>query len=91
MVLIVNFFDFLKYIFAICDLVSDVEAIIHLNCKQHLQIFSEISVTPIETAICDSRASLIFQKKYPICNLYDITNILEKKFQMLFVANKGNV
>ena len=32
-----------------------------LKCKQHLEIFSEISVMPVKLLI----ASLIFQKRFP--------------------------
>ena len=35
------------------------------NCKQHLEIFSEILVLPVKLQLVVSRASLIFQKRYP--------------------------
>ena len=49
------------FVVAIFDLVHDVEAIFtFLNCKQNLEILSEMRVMPVKLQFVVSRASLIF-------------------------------
>ena len=44
----------------------DVETIFHISyVLKHLEIFSEIRVMPLKLQIAVSRASLIFQKRFP--------------------------